>query len=480
MKQSRRDFTTLLGLSAAYLASGCPGEVPSSDGTTPAKPAPPTQVVDMHVHLFNANFLPLEGVFKKWVSGSIAEAVAFILLRNVDRCAAGSSPVGLQSAALQFGALAESSEESTIAQLYEQTPEDTFDDARVRRGLVTASPATLIDPAALRTDTPARREAFTDMFEQFAEGRPREMFPERGGFLNWVKLMTWCEEKILAAYQHYYPADLFVAHMMDMENYYKPSKPAYAFPDEQLRRMAALKKIAGSRMLFFTAFDPARDNWREILETSIAQGCAGVKFYPPSGYGPADPDTKKIDPRTRAFFEFCVEKDLPIFTHCTTSGFEARKDNGLRYANPKLWRIVLEDADTRFRRLRICFGHAGGEDGWFGPSAAAAPFSKEVIALCKGFENVYCEVAYFAQVLSGAGRTAFQTVLGKVLEPGGTYDFADKIMYGSDWHMIHKLKDQQSYLKSWQQVFADAKWDGLRERFFSGNARRFLKVGGRV
>jgi predicted TIM-barrel fold metal-dependent hydrolase len=309
------------------------------------------------------------------------------------------------------------------------------------------------------------------------------MFPDKGGFFQWVTLMTWCESKIWAAVREAYPdVQLFVAHMMDMENYYPPSKPRYRWPDEQLRRMAKLTRAAEGRLLTFFAFDPKRDDWEALLDRALASGCAGVKFYPPNGYPPFDAKTNSIPPTTAAFFRRCVRDGIPLFTHATSHGFEAMTGNGKKYANPKLWRRVLETPE--FSTLRLCFAHAGGDDGWFPRDGEAAPaeepFSKEVVALCREFPNVYCEVAYLSPILTPQGQKSFQVALERANAAGGTYPFAKKVMYGSDWHMIHKIRDHRAYLQSFHAALADAKWNGVRDDFFSRNAARWLDLAGYV
>jgi predicted TIM-barrel fold metal-dependent hydrolase len=167
-------------------------------------------------------------------------------------------------------------------------------------------------------------------------------------------------------------------------------------------------------------------------------------------------------------------------THCTSHGFEAKRGNGQLYADPRLWRRVLEERG--FDRLRLCFGHAGGEQGWF-PRAldlssvvGKSSFSSEVLALCREFPHVYCETAYLSPILKQNGRDRFQRALRKALTAPAQFPLAKKVMYGSDWHMIHTLQDHRLYLPSFVSALGSSEWDGLRDDFFFRNAVRWLDL----
>jgi predicted TIM-barrel fold metal-dependent hydrolase len=262
--------------------------------------------------------------------------------------------------------------------------------------------------------------------------------------------------------------------MMDMENYYDPHvNPVYAWPDEQLRRMSGLMNASAGKLLTFVAFDPKRDDWRMIVDKGIAAGCIGVKFYPPNGYPPFDLATNDFPNRnTRDFFVHCADAGIPVFTHCTLVGFEAMSGYGTRYGNPLLWKRTLE----RVPKLRLCLGHAGGEPGWFKDvKPGDTNFVAQVIELCANFENVYAEVGFLDDVFDSKLHPAFLHHLETALPRIGK-----KLMYGSDWHMIHTLKKHAAYLESWKRMLAPASWNTFRDDFFFANAIRWLDLPAHV
>lgn len=159
-----------------------------------------------------------------------------------------------------------------------------------------------------------------------------------------------------------------------------------------------------------------------------------------------------------------------MFTHCTQVGFEAMHGYGARFGSPLLWAEALK----RVPNLRLCFGHAGGEPGWFhAVPQGDLDFTVEVVKLCRDFENVYAEVAYLDEVLDPSNRQAFLDRLAPVLP-----SVQLKLMYGSDWHMINTLKRHAGYLDSWVATLSGGTWVGFRDDFFWRNAIRWLDLSG--
>ncbi len=330
--------------------------------------------------------------------------------------------------------------------------------------------------------------------------------PARNGYLAFVGIMTKgnLEVAVTLRNQEYKQVDLFVHHMMDMEKAYD-SQPLMPFAD-QVRRMKTLDQRMAGSFVHFVAFDPFRrgDALDLVKQAVEKEGAIGVKFYPPSGYRAAGnqfPDEPSIlQPGSRArwnsrykglkpedldklnddLFEYCEKNEVPVFTHCTPKGFEADTGYG-QMADPKYWALVLE----KHPELRLCFGHSGGHVFWFAQGSGPAPadkeyseylFGKEVVKLCRKYEHVYCEVGYLEQILDGSMREIFKSNLKQQIKAGGTYKFGDKIMYGSDWHMIHKEKNHGDYPNAFNQLFADPELGPWQRAFFSRNAIKYLML----
>jgi predicted TIM-barrel fold metal-dependent hydrolase len=424
-------------------------------------------IIDVHTHIFNCRFLPIDGILKNWfrragIPDEIAEAVASIVNASTDDCS--SRPLGKLQRQLDARITEVEDEDALIEILWQQTPPEAFAALPVLRAWTRL--------AAKGKPRELAKAKFFALFHEAARGRPVELFETASGFLKWLVLMTRCEARIFRMLRRAYPtASLFVHHMMDMDNYY-PGSSHYPFVTDQLPRIRDLVAASGSHLLAFVAFDPRREEWKEILNVALDAGCVGVKFYPPNGYKPSEDPDPVVRDRIEKFFACCVQRDVPVFTHCTPHGFEAYKCSG-RLSDPVNWRPVLRAN----RSLRLCFAHAGGGAFWFGHSEAEGyVYGERVVELCRTHPNVYCEVGYLDEILTPNGPKRFRAILETLLATPGNEGLADRIMYGTDWHMIFRLRDHRHYLAAFEQAFDSPILRRIRNRFFRENAIRYLKL----
>ena len=200
----------------------------------------------------------------------------------------------------------------------------------------------------------AQLRAATDLMDKFAWGSHVENYLEF--FLTMLKSEKAVLKQLLSSYDKLGAGNIQVLHMMmDMQLAYPVPAAALSLP-EQLRKMEQLKQDNPQSMFGFSAFDPRRDNWRQLADTAIAHGFLGFVL---SGAGlPASSATPTLCWRAvAAFFDYCIAGDIPVFVHCTPIGFQTKEKKGLN-AHPKHWRALLEH--ERWRDLRLCLGHAGG------------------------------------------------------------------------------------------------------------------------
>ncbi len=297
-----------------------------------------------------------------------------------------------------------------------------------------------------------------------------------------------------------YPqVSLFVHHMMDLEMAYS-DKPAILFED-QYQSIPKLDAAFNGKFVHFVAFDPfRRKRALDYVKQGLAAGAIGVKFYPPSGYCAAcnpDPEPPPSDARelqrwqsryggveplkgadldriNDELFQWCQSNDIPIFTHCTPHGFDAVSGYGLK-SDPKYWECALK----KYPKLRLCFGHSGGDDYWFSTMTENVGFGVDVVRLCLEYENVYCETGYLEQILNTQSQDALKNRLAQKINqqsPVGSWRFGDKIMYGTDWYMIAKETHPEKYLKDFSELFNDPRLSPWRRQFFGHNAIAFLKL----
>lgn len=485
----------------------------------------PEKILDLHTHMFNARYLPLEGILGD-LAGTKASNVLVAGVAQLLYCLTGSSyhaevhsrlvrrmaHVGMTEIsaepyieaiwALTYKELLAASQSQVVMAAGRSAPallsaqgaaignlvsselfavihglDDSPGGSRVSRSdLATLGGKPLLAWAGKTVRRALRRLA--TMFDPMAWGRPTN-------YLEFIFTLLASEETIFQrlrkAYGSRWPLVRAVHYMMDMQ-YAFPGKvpPYYAVERDQMGRMQQLQRDQRGKLMGFWAFDPRRRGWETLACTAISKGFLGFKFYPGMGYRPMD------DPvwgeRIEAFFAFCLEWDKPVFAHCTPEGFQTRAKQGY-FADPVGWAKVLQ----RHPQLRLCLGHAGGgragspehhSDGWEGDASQwrEGNYAWQVVQLCTTYPNVYCEVGHLTALLSGQGRQAFLDNLQRARETSGQYPFMDKLMYGTDWHMPAMLDVVGTYLDTFLALFDMPDLKPFAEGFFWRNGYRFLKL----
>jgi len=290
----------------------------------------------------------------------------------------------------------------------------------------------------------------------------------------------------------------FVHHMMDMEYGY----PGYPAPelayDVAIQRASALFAGSGGRLLGFVAFDPRRSDGLAKVKSAMTLGFTGVKIYPPMRYRPLDA-REPLHTRLVGLYDWCTSDDIPVLAHTSPGGMQAVKGAGMNAdPGPGLkepadgWQAVL----ARWTNLRICFGHAGGEEmenSWTGqPPYTTLPgwdaeddnawnspdcWPRKVVELCAASPNAYCDLSYFQGfALDPTRRQTLVANLLRAMAVPGSYRFSDKLLFGSDWHMPGALGETSATLAALADVFSHPPLKSWSDAFFYSNACRFLKL----
>ncbi len=215
---------------------------------------------------------------------------------------------------------------------------------------------------------------------------------------------------------------------------------------EQIARLALAGRLGrpDARVHPFVAFDPRRQaeapapgnperprppgpasSALEMVGWAVASGgFLGVKLYPPVGFAPFAnarlqpelPFAGGLDRALSALYAFCEGAEVPILTHTSASN-----EYGLglrRLVEPGRWAPVLE----RFPKLRLDFGHFGGElRGWV----------DQAVALIDRHPHVYADLSNSALVYDDAFAARLQATLAELF--AAHPKLKRRLMYGSDW-----------------------------------------------
>ena len=509
----------------------------------------PEPVVDAHAHMFNARYLPLKGVLENMgVPGFLAQAArrlfnllagkadfpvraeesfsAFVLRTDdlgqlaealttaaVRTMATRATVGGLLS--LRAGSPREG-EDAVMAlrtdELYAvleeieglYLSEQGRDVQDYQRAEVHAAVAALAEAALTESEELERtrhwlfgrfERALSWLLTQLLAAIRGDAYASALDYVKFLLLMLSSEaalrESLLSGYRPEQNVGLVLHLMMDMQKAYSNEEPYYPFYKKQIKRMADLVDGSGGRVVGLVAFDPRRSDGLKIVKYGLACGNCGVKIYPPMGYLPfgSNPDQTA---RFRELYRYCCAERIPVLTHCTAVGFEARKGFG-PLSDPDNWTPVLQE----YGNLILCYGHAGGggarnrtpDDeeevcfpGWFAKDDAEwldeRNFARKVVAHCLEYPHVYCDFSYFHEMLADDSKACSfkRHFVDAYQDDGHPYHFADKAMFGSDWHMPSMAWRTADYLDFFIEIFEHPVLKPHRDKFFHKNALRFLKL----
>ncbi len=181
---------------------------------------------------------------------------------------------------------------------------------------------------------------------------------------------------------------------------------------------------------------------------------AGIKLYPPLGFEPW-PDKAEEREKVVLLYETCVDRNIPVITHCSTNGFLA--DSRYRaYSDPSYqWAEVLK----HHPRLKINFAHFGaGKQAW--QNAVSEYILNDAYRVYADFSCNTIRDKYYGK-------------LARQLEKHGSERMANRILFGTDF-MIHLL-----WVESYNQYLHDFISTGhlteaLKVKFASVNPEDFL------
>ncbi|ODS31644.1 MAG: amidohydrolase [Candidatus Scalindua rubra] len=191
---------------------------------------------------------------------------------------------------------------------------------------------------------------------------------------------------------------------------------------------------------------------------------AGIKVYPPLGFDPWPDDGKEKD-KVIILYDYCIDKGIPITTHCSNGGFRVDK-NADNYTAPGLkWTKVLEV--EKYSKLKIKFGHFGFQSKflWLFPRTQ---WRDSIIELMSNYPNVYADFSCLS-----LSEKQCKHLEGLLKEKENTNpELKDRILFGSDF--LISLIWTNSYNEYLRNFKTTKSLQDLKENFCSKNPEKFL------
>lgn len=445
-------------------------------------------VVDIHCHVFNGDDIPLKGFAER------------VILKNLG---IGGLADDLLDAVIQGGAPGFDEENPTLDEMLAASDTDFMMSAFALEDPEESLDSEVEDILAkLAADKPdVLAEAAASMEEEFPEPVPLDAVAAAGigdvatapfRLIKWLRLYAKHRYQIASVLINTFndEVDLFTPMLVDLKHGLNDDSDTS--PAEQMEMLAKISRLSmlgrlpkgGKAHLHpFLGFDPRRqvdverrgsgETPLELVERAVrSNGFVGVKLYPPMGFRPLgnrpEPgmdaaDVDAINDALEAFYQLCVDLDIPVTAHANNSNHSSSTFEG--FGSAADWRVVL----TNFPDLHVNLGHFGGAD----KKVPDESWPMEMADLAGDFDHVYADV--------GNHRIYDEDLLEIYLDRLDQVFAAhpvmrERLMYGSDWFMLALHPKAKKFLRDYRDAYS-RRFPGLVDRFMGENALEFLFGG---
>lgn len=345
------------------------------------------------------------------------------------------------------------------------------------------------------------------------------------------------QKKVINQLKSYYPVETgFAVLTMDME-YMGAGAPKERF-EVQVRKLATIKNESFYNNLIypFIFADPRRIQPKHYRETTInnnftgttfleifkqqlsSKNYQGIKIYPALGYFPFDERMKEV-------YDFALEHNVPIMTHCTVGvvhlrywpdakerkhpvlgiTFPKEKPSEFQknYTHPLNYECLLnknllkkawqQDEVPDYKNLKICIGHWGSEEEWHNyldnpwleigedidtsteyPSLSMKNWHINekkhlnyswftiICDLIRKYNNVYADISYTLN------DTSLLPLLKMILE--ADEKIRSRVIFGTDFYVVSKAMSERAYSINIRSYLGPA----LFEQIAIENAEQYL------
>lgn len=405
--------------------------------------------IDIHPHVFNAADIPIEGFISRFIPvPGMAKLVAW-LIRVI-----GQREGFLADPLIETNEITEFEKDLLIHQFLAEHPDLQLELEEVAKSLYQEDETTELIPTWL----------------VLILGR---------NIINWVLVMLGSQKAAAEFLLRTYPeVGLFTPLLMDMD--YWVNDESENSIDQQIQIHGDLIKEFPGRLHPFVSYCPRREIKEggaldRVKDAITHRGFIGVKIYPPMGFRASGNTTddhgneaKALNVALEKFFSWAADEQVPITAHCTPEGAEANPGAGAN-SNPIYWEPVL----AAHPALILNLGHFGGVENLMNPGDQAA-WSDVIHGMMKLYPNLYADVGHHG-VHKRSVRNFLAEKLGELFRAENSV-LATRLMYGSDWHMIVRVRGASKFLRRYSNIFEKALegTNGTVSNLMSANAAAFL------
>jgi len=152
---------------------------------------------------------------------------------------------------------------------------------------------------------------------------------------------------------------------------------------------------------------------------------AGIKVYPPLGFDPW-PDKNEEREKVITLYDYCIDKGIPMTTHCSNGGFRVAENADDYTAPGTKWTEVLKE----YPELKINFGHFGYQSNrllFF----RRTQWRNSVIELMSKYPNVYADFSCISLSSDSKDCRRLEDLLKN--RENTNPELKSRILFGSDF-----------------------------------------------
>ena len=206
-------------------------------------------------------------------------------------------------------------------------------------------------------------------------------------------------------------------------------------------------------------------NMYKIEEDYYVGAFAGIKLYPQLGFDPYPSNSKEFE-KTDNLYKYCIEKRIPITTHCSDGGYKTG-DNDILTSPLGRWKKVLE----RYPELTLNFAHFGSQ------KEDETEWRDAIIDLTKKYPNVYTDIS--CNDMSMKYYAELESILTEASNNEPSKELYKRVLFGSDFSINMLVTEVESYNQN-LEVFTNPEFKlSYKPDLCEHNPERFL-FGGEI
>lgn len=227
-----------------------------------------------------------------------------------------------------------------------------------------------------------------------------------------------------------------------------------------------------------------------VKDAIKTKGFIGVKLYNSLGYRPLYNESasnerrrvairnekmqylfegKEYDKVLLELYDYCIENEVPITTHCGMYGIESYPNASFDFGKALFWRDVLSKG--KYKNLHLNLAHFGWnlKAGYRGKNS----WVEDICKMMNEFNYLFTDVACH-RVMSNRDRRRYFADYKKICSD---YPVVKKrLLFGIDWHVVKRVKNYKNFKDKYVEMLKHKNLFTHNEidDFLGGNALIFL------